>query len=32
MIEPADIVLVDFPGVNVTKRRPAVVLSSSLYH
>ncbi len=27
-----DIVVVDFPGVQGTKRRPAVVVSSDLYH
>jgi mRNA interferase MazF len=27
-----DVVAVDFPGVNGIKRRPAVVLSSALYH
>ena len=27
-----DVVAVDFPGVNGIKRRPAIVLSSSIYH
>ncbi len=27
-----DVVVLDFPGVNGTKRRPAVVLSSYTYH
>ncbi len=30
--ESGDVVLLDFPGVNQTKRRPAVVVSSALYH
>ncbi len=30
--ESGDVVVVDFPGVIGTKRRPAVVVSSSLYH
>ena len=29
---PGDVVLVDFPGAVNTKKRPAVVLSTSLYH
>jgi mRNA interferase MazF len=29
---PGDVVTVDFPGVTGTKRRPAVVLSSEIYH
>lgn len=29
---PGDIVTVDFPGVTGIKRRPAVVLSSAIYH
>lgn len=29
---PGDIVTVDFPGVTGIKRRPAVVLSSAVYH
>lgn len=32
MPDPGDVVLVDFPGVTGVKRRPAVVLSSALYH
>ncbi len=31
-MNPGDIVWVEFPGVVQTKRRPAVVLSSSTYH
>jgi PemK-like, MazF-like toxin of type II toxin-antitoxin system len=30
--KPGDIVIVDFPGVQGVKRRPAVVVSSDLYH
>lgn len=30
--EPGDVVIVDFPGVQGVKRRPAVVVSSKLYH
>lgn len=30
--DPGDIVLLDFPGVKQTKRRPAVIVSSALYH
>jgi len=29
---PRDIITVDFPGVTGIKRRPAVVLSSAIYH
>ncbi|MEA5506415.1 type II toxin-antitoxin system PemK/MazF family toxin [Halotia wernerae UHCC 0503] len=29
---PGDVVTVDFPGVTGIKRRPAVVLSSAIYH
>lgn len=29
---PGDVVTVDFPGVTGVKRRPAVVLSSAIYH
>ncbi|MBD2387908.1 type II toxin-antitoxin system PemK/MazF family toxin [Cylindrospermum sp. FACHB-282] len=29
---PGDVVTVDFPGVAGIKRRPAVVLSSAIYH
>ena len=32
MLRAGDVVLVDFPGAHVTKRRPAVVLSSEAYH
>jgi mRNA interferase MazF len=32
LFNPGDIVAVDFPGVTGVKRRPAVVLSSSVYH
>ncbi|WP_448564286.1 type II toxin-antitoxin system PemK/MazF family toxin [Trichothermofontia sp.] len=28
----SDVVTVDFPGITGTKRRPAVVLSSAVYH
>src|SRR4030095_4602460 len=31
-LSSGDVILLDFPGVKSTKRRPAVVLSSSLYH
>lgn len=31
-MHPGDVVWIDFPGVVQTKRRPAVVLSSSIYH
>lgn len=30
--EPGELVIVDFPGVTGTKRRPAVILSSATYH
>ena len=30
--DSGELVIVDFPGVTGTKRRPAVVLSSALYH
>lgn len=30
--EPGDVVVCTFPGARETKRRPAVVLSSALYH
>jgi mRNA interferase MazF len=30
--DAGDVVVADFPGVTGTKRRPAVVLSSTLYH
>ena len=32
MIQPGEVVTLEFPGARVTKRRPAVVLSSVLYH
>ena len=32
MPEPGDVVLVNLPGAVVTKRRPAVVISSQEYH
>lgn len=31
-VSPGDVVVVDFPGVTGVKRRPAVVVSSTLYH
>lgn len=31
-VSPGDVIIVDFPGVTGTKRRPVVVLSSDLYH
>jgi mRNA interferase MazF len=30
--DQGDVVLLDFPGAQITKRRPAVVLSSAQYH
>src|SRR5688572_9384517 len=30
--DQGDVVLVDFPGAQLTKRRPAVVLSAAQYH
>jgi mRNA interferase MazF len=30
--QPGDVVTVDFPGAQGIKRRPAVVVSSSIYH
>jgi mRNA interferase MazF len=30
--QPGEIVVVDFPGVHGVKRRPAIVLSSDVYH
>ena len=30
--EPGDVILLDFPGAEKTKRRPVVIVSSSLYH
>jgi PemK-like, MazF-like toxin of type II toxin-antitoxin system len=32
MLTAGDVVVVDFPGAVATKRRPAVVLSTPLYH
>jgi mRNA interferase MazF len=32
VLQAGDIVTVDFPGVQGIKRRPAVVVSSSIYH
>src|SRR5688500_7493504 len=32
MITAGDVVVADLPGATATKRRPAVVLSSALYH
>ena len=32
MFSAGDVVVIDFPGVMGTKRRPAAVLSSSAYH
>jgi mRNA interferase MazF len=32
MPDPGDVVTVDFVGATGTKRRPAVVVSSALYH
>ncbi len=32
MLDPGDVVIVDFPGAIGIKTRPAVVLSTSLYH
>ncbi len=32
MFDAGDVVTIDFPGVTGIKRRPAVVLSSALYH
>lgn len=32
MLKPGDVVTVEFPGVEGVKRRPAVVVSSELYH
>ena len=31
-LRPGDIVTIDFPGVQGIKRRPAVIVSSSIYH
>ena len=32
MANPGDVVTVDFPGTQETKRRPAVVISTDVYH
>ena len=32
MFNPGDVVVLDFPGITGVKRRPAVVISSPLYH
>ena len=32
MIRPGDVVTVDFPGAQGVKRRPAVVVSTEVYH
>ncbi|MEK7729672.1 MAG: type II toxin-antitoxin system PemK/MazF family toxin [candidate division KSB1 bacterium] len=32
MIKPGDVVKVDFPGAQGIKRRPAVIVSTDLYH
>ena len=32
MFDPGDVVVLDFPGVMEVKRRPTVVISSSVYH
>ena len=31
-LDPGDVVLLDFPGAQKTKRRPALILSSRVYH
>ncbi len=31
-LKPGDVALVDFTGVTGTKRRPAIVVSSAVYH
>ena len=31
-VHPGDVVVADFPGVQETKRRPALVVSSAAYH
>lgn len=31
-MNPGDVIWIDFPGVIQTKRRPAVILSSTTYH
>jgi mRNA interferase MazF len=32
MAEPGDVVTVDFPGATGIKRRPAIIVSTDLYH
>jgi mRNA interferase MazF len=32
LLKPGDVVVVDFPGMTGTKRRPAIVLPSDAYH
>jgi mRNA interferase MazF len=32
LFSPGDVVVLDFPGITGSKRRPAVVLSSDTYH
>lgn len=32
MTQPGDVIIVDFPGATGTKRRPALVVSTDLYH
>lgn len=32
MSNPGDVVWLDFPGAMLTKRRPAVIISSAIYH
>lgn len=32
MVNPGDVVLIDFPGVHGVKARPGIVVSSAAYH
>jgi len=32
LFSPGDVIVIDFPGVTGIKRRPAVVVSSPIYH
>lgn len=32
MLQAGDVVIVDFPGVRETKKRPAIVISTDVYH
>jgi mRNA interferase MazF len=32
MLRPGDVITVEFPGVELTKRRPAIVVSTEDYH